>query len=270
MEEGRMFLDEAMEAGRRAATERERLLPARMLERRLDGDGGRVRSFKDAVARADGSVSIIAEVKRMSPSRGAIRPGAEIGEIARAYESAGAAAVSVLTSQFGFLGHVDDLVEAKAACTIPVLCKDFISSEYQVLEARVFGASAVLLIAEALETAEAAALLRHARSHGLDVLFEAHSLEGMARAPEVGAGIIGINNRDLETLEVDLGTTQRLFEYVPDGALVVSESGIRTREDVVRMAALGVDALLVGEALMSAEEPGERLRELVGGDRKCG
>lgn len=259
-----MFLDDAMKAGRRAAAERESLFPTRMLERKLSGDGALPPSFRGAIAKGEGPVNIIAEVKRVSPAGGEISPGAEVGRTAAVYESAGAAAVSVLTSKFGFLGHVSDLDEARSGCALPLLCKDFISSRYQVLEARAHGASAVLLIAEALEPADAEDLLACAESFGMDVLFEAHTPSGLARALEAGSGIVGINNRDLATLQVDLGTTERLYRLVPDGAVVVSESGIRTVEAAERMASVGVDALLVGEALMKAPEPGKRLRELTG------
>jgi indole-3-glycerol phosphate synthase len=259
-----VFLDDAMEAGILATAERERLTPVRELEHRLADDGAPVPSFRRAIARGDGPVNIIAEVKRVSPSAGEVSAGADVGKTAAAYESAGAAAVSVLTSEFGFRGQMNDLDEARRACAIPLLCKDFVSSHYQVLEARVHGASAVLLIAEALEPADGAGLMRHACSLGMDVLFEAHTLAGLAHAREAGAAVVGINNRDLTTLQVDLGTTEWLCKSIPKGTVVVSESGMRTRDDVVRMASLGVDALLVGEALMRAPEPGKRLRELTG------
>lgn len=259
-----MFLDEAMEAGRRAAAERSSRVSSRALERRLKEDGAPVPSFKRAIIRGDGPVNIIAEVKKVSPSAGVISRGASVGETAAVYESAGGAAVSVLTSEFGFEGRVGDLEEARRSCRLPLLCKDFISSEYQVLEARAYGASAVLLIAEALDSGAVADLLAYAHGLGMDVLFEAHTVAGLALALEAGAGIVGINNRDLETLNVDLATTERLYDFIPEGAVVVSESRIRTVEDAERIASLGVDALLVGEALMRAPDPGQRLRELTG------
>jgi indole-3-glycerol phosphate synthase len=220
------------------------------------------RGFKDAITRGRGPVRAIAEVKRRSPSAGDISPGASVTDLVQAYELGGASAVSVLTSA-DFAGSLADLNEARTATSLPLLRKDFISCEYQVLEARVFGASAVLLISDALDAARLEALIRFAGDLGMDALVESHRSDSLARALEAGAGVIGINNRDLRTLEVDLAATELLAPLVPGGVATVSESGIRTREDVSRVRASGADALLLGEELMRSARPADRLRELL-------
>jgi indole-3-glycerol phosphate synthase len=259
-----MFLDRAMERARVSACERESKAPVSTLERALADSVQPVPSFASAIRRGEGAVKVIAEVKRFSPTAGRVNSGATVAATAAEYEKAGADAVSVLTSGFGFRGSVLDLEEARTACALPLLCKDFISLEYQVLEARAFGASAFLLIAEALGREELAGLIARGREVGMDALVEAHTAGGVDRAVDAGAGIIGINNRDLATLDVDISTTEELRGLIPPGCLVVSESGIRTADDVERMASAGVDALLIGEALMRAPEPGTRLEELTG------
>lgn len=257
-----MFLDEAIEAAARAVKLRMELLPAGCLERIAD-DAGSPTAFAGAVARGGGPARVIAEIKRMSPSAGTIRSRASVAEIAPAYEAGGAAAVSVLTSGYRFGGCMADLEDARSACALPLLRKDFISGEYQVLEARAFGASAVLLISEALTETRLETLLGYARELDMEALVEAHTREGIEKALAAGAALVGINNRDLATLTVDVATTERLLSLVPDGTVVVSESGIRTAECARRVADFGVDALLIGEELMRASEPGQRLREFV-------
>lgn len=257
-----MFLDEAMSRSAAEAEARRRDVPVAVLER-LVADLQPAPSFRRAIRRDGGAVRVIAEVKRMSPSAGPIRPGASVAELVRAYEGAGAAAVSILTSDI-FGGSLADIGEALAACSLPVLRKDFVSDEYQLLEARAYGASAALLIADALDERELARLLAAARDLGLDALVESHGPDGIHRAAEAGADIIGINNRDLRTLRVDVCTTEENLQSVPHDTVVVSESGIRTRECVRRMEGLGVDALLIGEELMRSDDPGLRLKELLG------
>ena len=270
-----MFLDDAVAAAADSANERMKSVSARELERRLEAAGA-APAFKGAIARQGGGVRVIAEVKRRSPSAGAIREDAQVRGIVAEYRRAGAAAVSILTSDL-FGGSMEDLEQAREAGGVPVLRKEFISLDYQVLESRAYGASAILLISEALSSGRIAGLLSLARELGLEALVESHGREGLERALEAGAEVIGINNRDLATLEVDTGTTARLLPHVPAGALVVSESGIRTRACVREMEDLGVDALLIGEELMRAGEPGRRLRELLGragageeADESCG
>lgn len=220
-------------------------------------------SLAAALRRGDG-VAVIAEIKRASPSRGVIRGDACAAGIAAAYAAAGAAAVSVLTDTRFFGGCLEDLAAVAQTVKIPVLRKDFIIDAYQLYEARAAGAAAVLLIVAALGDEELRRLYALAGELGLASLVEVHTQEELERALGLGAGIIGINNRDLRTLRTDLATTARLLPLVPPGTVVVSESGVRSRADVAWLASLGVDAVLVGEALMAAPDPGRKLAELAG------
>ncbi|RJP31025.1 MAG: indole-3-glycerol phosphate synthase TrpC [Actinobacteria bacterium] len=222
-------------------------------------------SFRRAVERRPGeTINVIAEVKRSSPSRGAIRPDLDLERLVGSYERGGACAVSVLTEPEFFAGSMQDLARARCATALPLLRKDFILDPFQLLEARAGGASAALLIAALLPEDELPRLLRAAQSLGLDALVEVHDEAELAAALDAGAGIIGINNRDLRTLEVDLETTRRLAPLVPAEKVLVSESGYTRREQVAPLAELGVDAVLVGEALARHEDPERALRELRG------
>jgi indole-3-glycerol phosphate synthase len=259
-----MFLDDAVAAARRAAAERMRSVTPAALER---GAAGRARPphISAAVTRGRDGIKVIAEIKRSSPSAGTISEGASAGELARVYGAAGAAAVSVLTSEYKFGGKLSDLKEAASAAPgLPLLRKDFIVEPYQVLEARAYGASAVLLISAALTPARLRELVGLAADLEMDALVEAHDEEDLDRALESGSALIGINNRDLATLAVDLATTERLLRCVPPGFVVVSESGIATREQLKYIERLGADAALIGEALMRAGDAGAELRELTG------
>jgi indole-3-glycerol phosphate synthase len=222
--------------------------------------GDAVPSF-EAALRAGGSVAVIAEVKRRSPSAGGIREGASAAEVAQLYAAAGASAVSVLTDADHFGGSLDDLRAARVAA-VPLLRKDFVIDVVQVHEARVAGASAVLLIARILGDAALRELHAEAVRVGLDVLVEVHDAAEIERAAAAGARIIGINNRDLATFTTDLDTTVRLAPRVPAGCVVVAESAIGDAADVARVAAAGADAVLVGEALMRAADPAATLRSL--------
>jgi indole-3-glycerol phosphate synthase len=230
--------------------------------RGLLGPIPRGRPFSEALI-AEG-ISLIAEMKRSSPSRGAIRPGASVSEIVRAYEEGGASACSILTEPAWFGGTLDDLVEARAACGLPLLRKDFIVDPYQLVEARVAGADAVLLIVAGLGADRLADLMAAAGDLGLDCLVEVHDEDEVEIAVDAGAEVIGINNRNLHSLEVDLRTTFQLLSDVPAGTVVVAESGITSRADVAELEHAGVDAILVGEALMSVEDPREGIRTLLG------
>jgi indole-3-glycerol phosphate synthase len=227
-------------------------------------DASPVRGFAaalhDRIAR--GGAGVIAEVKRASPSRGVIRANFDPSAIARSYESGGAACLSVLTDIDFFQGHDTFLRHARAACGLPVLRKDFIVDEYQVVEARALGADCILLIVAALDDAQLADFTHLALSLGMDVLVEVHDLDELERALPVPAPLLGINNRSLRTFEVSLDTTLALKNAVPTDRLLVTESGIHTREDVAKMRAAGVNAFLVGEAFMRAPEPGEELARL--------
>ena len=216
------------------------------------------------------SVALIAEVKRRSPGAGAIRPDLDPVELASSYASAGAAAISVLTDREYFHGSLDDLSAIRAAVQVPVLRKDFLISEAQVWEARAAGADAVLLIVGILDDAALRGLGLLAEDLGMSVLVEAHDRRELDRAIESGASLVGINNRDLRDFSTRLETTLELIDRVPQGTTVVSESGIRTREDVERLAGAGVHAILVGEALLKDADPGSAARRLAGVAKPAG
>lgn len=222
-----------------------------------------VRDFFGALA-APGPVRLIAEVKRASPSRGAIRPGADPVEIATTYEKHGASCISVLTDEAHFDGSFEDLRRVRAAVSLPVLCKDFIVDSYQLYQARAAGADAVLLIAECLDDARLKTLYTEAMRLGLMPLVELFEAANLARVLGAGATLVGINNRDLRTFNVDLEHTVRLCPLIPDECLVVGESGIRSRSDVERLGSVGVKAILVGEFLMASEDVGAAVDALLG------
>jgi indole-3-glycerol phosphate synthase len=221
-----------------------------------------VRPFASALRRK-GAVSIIAEHKRRSPSRGAIREDLAPADVARGYEAGGAAALSVLTDEPFFGGRLEHLIEARAATRLPVLRKDFVVSPWQLWEARAAGADATLLIVAALGDDELRQLLALATEVGLDALVEVHDRGELDRALSAGSAIVGVNNRNLKTMEVSLDTALSLCPAIPDGVVKVAESGIRTGEDVRRLREAGFDAFLVGEQLMSAPDPGQALRSLI-------
>ncbi len=206
--------------------------------------------------------AVIAEAKRASPSKGLLRDPFDPAAIAASYERHGAACLSVLTDRDYFQGHEDYLVAARAACTLPVIRKDFIVDPYQVVEARAIGADCILLIAAALEDEPMRALHDQARALGMDVLVEVHDAEELERALALDLDMVGINNRNLRSFEVSLDTTLGLLAQIPGDILVVTESGILERADVARMRAAGVHTFLVGEAFMRAPDPGAKLAEL--------
>jgi indole-3-glycerol phosphate synthase len=218
------------------------------------------RRFRDALS-AHG-VGVIAEFKRRSPSAGTLREAPDLVEIVSAYERGGAVAVSVLTEGPNFEGALEDLRLARATCTLPLLRKDFVVDPYQLYEAIAAGADAVLLIVAALEQEQLASLHGEARSIGLDVLVEVHDRDELQRALAVGAEIVGINNRDLRDFSVDVQRTERLMDEVPPGVVVVSESGIVDAAQLSSFRERGVQAVLVGEALMRSGDPEAALREL--------
>lgn len=209
-----------------------------------------------------GEAAVIAEAKKASPSKGVIREDFNPAHIAASYEQGGAACLSVLTDQDFFQGHNDYLKQARAACSLPVIRKDFIIDRYQIDEARAMGADCVLLIVAALGEAQLADLYGYAVGLGLDVLVEVHDAEELQRSLPLGATLVGINNRDLRTFATSLNTTIDLLGQIPDDRIVVTESGIHGPEDVALMRQHNVNAFLVGEAFMRAEEPGQKLREL--------
>lgn len=222
------------------------------------------RGFVAALRRkvAAGEPAVIAEIKRASPSKGLIRADWDVPAIARGYEAGGAACLSVLTDVDFFQGADEFLVAARAACALPVIRKDFIVDDYQIVEARALGADAILLIVASLDDAQLAALYTTARGLGLDVLVEVHDRRELERALKLDIDLVGINNRDLHTFDVTLETTYKLLPLIPSNVMVVTESGINARQDVAAMRAKQVHAFLVGESFMRAPEPGEKLREL--------
>ena len=220
-----------------------------------------------AALRAPG-ISLIAEVKRASPSKGLLHPDLDPVALVRTYETSGAAAISVLTDEHYFQGSLDDLRAVRKSIDLPVLRKDFILDPYQVYQARAAGADAGLLIVAALNNTELQTLLHLIEGLGMAALIEVHDVAELERALGVdlapGRRIIGINNRNLHTFEVDLGTTEKLRPLVPPEVILVSESGIHSRADVERLAATGADAILVGEAMVRAQDVSAKVQELLG------
>lgn len=239
------------------------LMPLEELKSRV-ADAPPLRGFAAAIeARiAAGAPAVIAEVKKASPSKGLIRADFDPAAIARSYEAGGAACLSVLTDVDFFQGADIFLQQARAACALPVLRKDFTVDPWQVYESRALGADCILLIVAALGDAQLAELSDLALGLGLDVLVEVHDLDELERALQVPAPLLGINNRNLRTFEVSLDTTLALQHAVPRDRRLVTESGIVTVEDVQRMRAAGIDAFLVGETFMRERDPGEALQRL--------
>jgi indole-3-glycerol phosphate synthase len=233
------------------------------LERRAAARAPRGDRFEAALARPD-RVNVIAECKRRSPSRGMLAPDYDPVAIATKYERGGAAAISVLTEPTFFDGALDHLTAVREAVGLPILRKDFIVEEYQLFEARAAGADAVLLIVAALEQADLVRLQSRARELGLASLVEVHDEAELARAVASGATLIGVNNRNLRTLAVDVSASDRLAAKMPSGVVGVSESGLQTRADLERLAAAGYRAFLIGERFMTDADPARAMSELIG------
>ena len=256
------LLEAIVAATRRIVEVRSAAVPLAELAARADAVPPSSGRFLGAVT-SPGRLNVIAECKRRSPSKGVLRADYDPASIALSYARGGAVAISVLTEPTFFDGSLDHLRAVRAAVDLPLLRKDFIVSEYQLLEAKAAGADAVLLIVAALRPAELKVLHDHAARHGLDALVEVHDARELAIAVDVGARIVGVNNRNLRTLQVDRRASETLIAQMPDEVVAVSESGLRRAEDLVRLGALGYKAFLIGERLMTAADPGAALQEMV-------
>jgi indole-3-glycerol phosphate synthase len=258
-----MFLELILAKQYAAVAQKKGEYPYQQLLADLDANQPVLRPFEASLR--SNTIQLIAEVKKASPSKGLLCPHFDPEGLARAYELAGAAAISVLTEEVYFLGSLAHLQQVKA-CTAhtPVLRKDFIVDPYQLLEARLYGADAVLLIAAALSGSQLEQLRRETEGMGMTPLVEAHNQAEVKKALDAGATVIGINNRNLYTFEVRLATTYQLLAELPATVIKVSESGIATRNDLVQLDEAGVNAVLIGESLVTASDPGAKIRELLG------
>jgi indole-3-glycerol phosphate synthase len=249
-------------ATRRAVGFRASRVPLAAMERRAALIEPTLHSFRTAIERRD-RINVIAECKHRSPSKGVLTGAYLPAEIARSYDRAGAAAISVLTEPAFFDGNLDHLTAVRTATSLPILRKDFIVDRYQILEARAAGASAILLIVSAVRPTDLEDLHHIATDACLDVLVEVHDQVEIEVALEAGASIIGVNNRNLRTLEVDTEVSLRAIESVPEDAIAVAESGLKTSDDLRRLRRAGYDAFLVGESLMTGGDPGAALCDLL-------
>ncbi len=254
------ILDRILEQRRARVARRKFDLPPGLVRRAAE-TAPPARDFAAALARD--SVNIIAECKKASPSRGVLREDFRPADLARGLEQAGAAALSVLTEEDFFQGQLSHLSAARQEVSVPVLRKDFIFEAWQIWEARSAGADAVLLIAAILDDETLSELLAAGRALGMESLVEVHTGEELTRATDAGARVMGVNNRDLRSLEVRLETSLELAAAIPKNCIAVSESGIRTREDIAQLRAAGFRALLIGEQLMQAHDPAAALRDLL-------
>jgi indole-3-glycerol phosphate synthase len=256
------ILDRIMATKRTEVAMAKQRFPDSELRARL-ADAPAVRDFFAPLA-AEGTIKLIAEVKKASPSKGLIREDFEPLAIAQAYEAHGATCLSVLTDETYFQGHLDYLREIRSHVRTPVLRKDFILDSYQLIEARVAGADAVLLIAECLDDCHLRKLHNETIELGMTPLVELYEPQNVERVLEAGASLVGVNNRDLRSFEVDLQHTIRLRQQIPTECVLVGESGIHTRDDVRLLEAAGVDAILVGESLMAQDDVGRAVDNLLG------
>jgi indole-3-glycerol phosphate synthase len=252
-------LDEIVQATRDSLARRKRDRPLADLEHEL-ASRSEGRPFQEALSHP--GTSLIAEHKRRSPSAGVIREGASVTEIVQAYERGGAAAISVLTEETHFGGSLEDLYEARRATELPILRKDFCVDPYQLYEAKLAGADAVLLVVGSLRKDDLERLHAEAQALDLDAIVEVHDDDELDCALELDVDVIGINNRNLEDFSVDIQTTVDLLAAIPTGKTVVSESGIRSRQEIEELERVGVDAVLIGETLMRAPDPEDAVRDL--------
>lgn len=261
----RTILDKILESKRVRVAAAKEALPERLLKERASRlrDSRAPAGLRDALSLA-GSLNVIAEFKRASPSKGRINAEADIISVTAAYEKGGARAISVLTEQDFFQGSVDDLVTVRNSTCLPILRKDFIFDEYQVWESAAAGADAILLIVAMLDDNTIGRLMAEAEAFGLDALVEVHNRAELRRAMQAGARLIGVNNRNLESFEVSLDVARSLAGYAPDRAVMVAESGLRNRDDLEELSSLGYHGFLIGETLMKSADPESELRDLIG------
>ena len=255
-----MILDEISEYKRKEVAGRKIKVPLDILEKRIIRD---TKSFYKALAGNKG-IKLIAELKKASPSKGIIREDFKPQDLARLCVGAGASALSVLTDENFFKGSLSYLEAVSEFANVPVLCKDFIIDEYQITEARARGADSVLLLVNILDEKKIKKFLELSHKYEMDCLVEVHTQEELQKALNTDAKIIGINNRNLDTFEVDITNTEKLISQIPEGKLVVSESGIFTRKDIEYLESLGVGAVLVGEAIMASPDVASKVKELLG------
>lgn len=261
------LLETIVAATRARIRDRREAEPLAALEARAAAAAPRGQAFVDALS-VPGRLNLIAECKRRSPSRGVLRAAYDPVEIAKGYEAAGAAALSILTEPTFFDGSLAHLEAVRSEVSLPLLRKDFVVDTWQLLEARAAGADAVLLIVSALSDADLRTLDASARSLGLATLVEVHSDEELDRALSADVRVIGVNNRNLRTLDVDVDLSNRLADRIPADVVAVSESGLRTAADLTALAARGYDAFLIGERFMTSPDPGAALAELLSGTPK--
>ena len=254
------YLNEIMKFKRAELKKRKSRIPLSALKSQLHSIN-ETKGFKNSLS-GEG-IRIIAEIKKASPSKGVIREDFDHLDIAGSYERAGAAAISVLTDSNFFKGDIEYLGQISRHVDLPLLRKDFIFDEYQVFEARIYGADAILLIAAILDKNDLERLFEMSRALGMDTLVEVHDKKDLKKALSMGAEIIGVNNRDLKTFRTDISTTIELINGMPPGKVVVSESGINSKADIEYLKKGGADAFLIGEALMREADPGQKLKELI-------
>jgi len=256
-----LILDRIVNNKLREVSERKKEVPLAVLKSKVTNLASS-RNFKKAISSL-GKINIIAEIKKSSPSAGTIVKDFSISEVARIYENNGASAISILTDQKFFTGRLEDLTEARKVSSLPILAKEFIVDEYQIYEARIRGADALLLIACILNREKLKRYLDLALQMDLEYLVEIHTEEEWEEIKELPFDIVGINNRNLANFKIDLETSFNLVKKIPAHKIIVSESGINNREDIRRLREAGVDAFLIGEALLKSKDVGEKLRELL-------
>lgn len=255
-----MILDEIINYKREEVERRKKQKPIKLLEKEITG---KTRGFIKKIDK----IQLIAEIKKASPSKGIIREDFEPVRLARICVGAGASALSILTEEKYFKGKLGYVSKVREIVSVPILRKDFIIDEYQILESRAYGADVILLLVNILSPKSIQDFLNLSHSLGMEGLVEVHTLDELKLALDVGPNIIGINNRDLKTFEVDIRNTERLISKIPSDKIIVSESGIFNRKDVEYLESLGVDAVLVGEAIMSSDDVGGKVKELLGYDK---